>query len=199
MEDLFVDLCRAMSSVPELKARISSAQTSYMRTYQTIFFHPCFARCAVCRICALYEWLYFAVIPRLLALSPQNTPYGRLVDVVDPQFAVQDKMNKVLDLWSKNSTFPSHLLAKLKGLVNEGDSSAQGAYFEHLYLVLPSILYHVRNCITLVDLAPVDCLYAIKRRASCPEHINHSFRNPLFLRGIMKTERIIGRRPLFFI
>lgn len=63
---------------------------------------------------------------------------------------LQDKMNKVLDLWSRSSTFPSYHLTKLKGLVNEATTSAQGAYFEHYLVVLPSILYHVRNCITHV-------------------------------------------------
>lgn len=61
----------------------------------------------------------------------------------------QDKMKKVLDLWSKNSTFPVHYLAKLKGLVSGGDYlTAQGAYnFEHpfpvQYILPRAKLHHV--------------------------------------------------------
>lgn len=45
-----------------------------------------------------------------------------------------------------------------------------------LFAVLASILYHVRNCITrVVDLAPVDCLYAIKRHVVRAAQLSNLF------------------------
>lgn len=44
-------------------------------------------------------------------------------------------MRKVLDLWTKNATFPVQFMARLRDLVNEGDSSAQGTFFEQIILM----------------------------------------------------------------
>lgn len=89
-------------------------------------------------------------------------------------FTAQDKMKKVLDLWSKNSTFPPLMLAKLKGLVNGVDSPAQGAYFEHLFPVLPIYSTTCEIASRVVDLTPVDCLYAIKRHLVHTAHLSIS-------------------------
>ncbi|KAF8307789.1 hypothetical protein DL93DRAFT_2222028 [Clavulina sp. PMI_390] len=91
---------------------------------------------------------------------------------------IREKMNKVLDLWSKGSTFPSHIMIRLKSYAGEADPSAfQGAYFTRFYLVMLSILYHVRMPIApstndlrtlwleaLFAHTSVDCLYATKHR-----------------------------------
>jgi hypothetical protein len=156
---------------------------------------------ALLHMCALYDCLYLIVLPPVCApeyarafirLSPRY--------VVNMPFATQDKMKKVLDLWSKNSTFPPLMLAKLKGIVNEVDSSAQGAYFETLFPVLPSILYHVRNCITHAwSISHPSTVYTQSNVTLCAQRNYQSLRNPLLLHGMMKTERSAWGCPPFFV
>lgn len=181
LEDLFADLVATTSTVPELKvcgsSSISQLTTLLSDDYLRSYLHG-FTRHAVSRMRTLYECLYLIVIP-LRAFTHMSARFLRIrraMRATIPRHVRQDKMKKVLDLWSKNSTFPAQYLAKLKGLVSGGDYlTAQGAYnFEHPSPVHSSILYHVRICIT--PRASVDCPYTIER------HVTAVFRaHPFFV------------------
>ena len=121
---------------------------------------------------------------RLLQLSSRCGQYA---------ISTQDKMKKVLDLWSKNSTFPPLMLAKLKGLVNEVDSSAQGAYFDR-FLSCP--VYSTCE-IASHTLRHPSTVYTQSNATLCVQRTYQYPRNPLFLHGMMKTERSTGDVPCF--